>query len=88
MNVSLGSMSSTTILFSEFDDENSTKDAFSDILKSIVQKIFPMGYLKCSSLRNHSVSATVRNMFLVQTCLHQNTSINAGYEGFDVLCSG
>ena len=30
--------------FSEFDDENSTKDAFSDILKNMVQKIFPMGY--------------------------------------------
>ena len=84
MNVSLGSMSLTTILFSEFDVGNSTKDSFSDILKSMVQKIFPMGYPKCSSLRNHSVSATVPNMSLVQMCLHLNTSIDAGYESFDV----
>ena len=87
MNVSLGSMSSTTIFFPEFDDESSAKDAFSDILKSMIQKLFPMGYPKCASLRNHSGSATVPNMFLVQTCLHRNTSIGAGYEGFDVLGS-
>ena len=78
-------MSSTTILFSEFDDESSTKDAFSDILKRMVQKIFPMGYPKCASLRYHSVSATLPNMFLVQTCLHGNTSVVAGHGGFDVL---
>ena len=70
LNVSLGTMSSTTIPFSEFDDENSTKDAFSDILKSMVQKILPIGYPKCRSLRNHLASATVPNMSLVQMCLH------------------
>ena len=50
LHVSFGSMSSTTIPLSEFDGESSTKDAFSDVLKSMVQKIFTMGYPKCSSL--------------------------------------
>ena len=35
--------------FSEFDGESSTKDAFSDILKSMVQKVF-LTYPRCSSL--------------------------------------
>ena len=59
LHVSFGSMSSTTIPLSKFDGESSTKDAFSDVLKSMVQKKF-------SRWDTPNVAR-----FPLQTCLHK-----------------